>query len=356
MSNLPVVNSHNEWDTLEEVVVGVIDGATVPSWHISLQATMPTKQWDFFKQQGGKPFPKERIDAARQDLEECVHILEQEGVKVTRPDPVDFTKPFSTPEWQSAGGLYAAMPRDLLIVFGDDIIESPLSWRSRHHEIGAFRRLLKNYFQQGGKWTCAPTPQLLDELYDADYVELPEGEPHRYVITEFEPVFDAADFMRCGRDIFVQQSHTTNQFGIAWLQRHLGEGYRIHQIEIKEQSPMHIDATFVPLPPGKLLVNPEKLAKVPEMFKHWDVFYAPQPCTPIEHPMYMSSRWLSMNVLSLDEKRVMIEKGEETLIRDLKKWGFEPIPCSFRNFYSFGGSFHCATLDVRRRSTLESYF
>jgi len=35
MSELPVVNSYNEWDTLEEVVVGVIDGATVPSWHIA---------------------------------------------------------------------------------------------------------------------------------------------------------------------------------------------------------------------------------------------------------------------------------------------------------------------------------
>ena len=356
MSQNPVVNSHNEWDTLEEVVVGVIDGATVPSWHIMLQATMPTKQWDFFKQSGGQPFPKERIDAARQDLEECVHILEQEGVKVRRPDPIDFTKPFSTPEWQSAGGLYAAMPRDLLIVFGDEIIESPLSWRSRHHEIWAYRRLMKDYFRQGGKWTCAPTPQLVDELYDENYTEPEEGEPHRYVITEFEPVFDAADFMRCGRDIFVQLSHTTNQFGVGWLQRHLGEGYRIHQIEIKEQSPMHIDATFVPLAPGKLLVNPEKLAKVPEMFKHWDVFYAPPPCTPVEHPMYMSSRWLSMNVLSLDEKRVMIEKGEETLIRDLKQWGFEPIPCNFRNFYSFGGSFHCATLDVRRQGILQSYF
>mgnify|MGYP003298904831 CR=1 FL=1 len=38
-----------------------------------------------------------------------------------------------------------------------------------------------------------------------------------------------------------------------------------------------------------------------------------------------------------------------------KNWGFTPIPCSFRNFNSFGGSFHCATLDVRRRGKLESY-
>jgi len=27
---LPVVNSHNEWDTLQEVIVGRIEGAAVP--------------------------------------------------------------------------------------------------------------------------------------------------------------------------------------------------------------------------------------------------------------------------------------------------------------------------------------
>ena len=40
----------------------------------------------------------------------------------------------------------------------------------------------------------------------------------------------------------------------------------------------------------------------------------------------------------------------------LKEHGFEPIPCPFRNNYKFGGSFHCATVDVRRRGTLQSYF
>ena len=40
----------------------------------------------------------------------------------------------------------------------------------------------------------------------------------------------------------------------------------------------------------------------------------------------------------------------------LADWGFEPIALSFLRFAPFGGSFHCATLDVRRRGTLESYF
>jgi glycine amidinotransferase len=44
------------------------------------------------------------------------------------------------------------------------------------------------------------------------------------------------------------------------------------------------------------------------------------------------------------------------MIRALKDFGFQPILCNFRNFNTFGGSFHCATLDIRRRGELQSYF
>ncbi|MEV4889294.1 hypothetical protein AB0K48_07890 [Nonomuraea sp. NPDC055795] len=37
-------------------------------------------------------------------------------------------------------------------------------------------------------------------------------------------------------------------------------------------------------------------------------------------------------------------------------WGFTPLPCSFESYYAFAGSFHCATLDVRRDGPLRSYF
>jgi glycine amidinotransferase len=70
----------------------------------------------------------------------------------------------------------------------------------------------------------------------------------------------------------------------------------------------------------------------------------------------MCGRWLSINVLMLDEKRVIVERSQESIIKKLKDWGFEPIPCSFANYAPFGGCFHCATLDVRRRGELQSYF
>jgi glycine amidinotransferase len=63
-----------------------------------------------------------------------------------------------------------------------------------------------------------------------------------------------------------------------------------------------------------------------------------------------------MNTLSLDEKRIVVEKQEEPFIRFLEDWGFQPIPVAYRNCYKHGGSFHCSTLDVRRRGELQSYF
>jgi glycine amidinotransferase len=88
----------------------------------------------------------------------------------------------------------------------------------------------------------------------------------------------------------------------------------------------------------------------------WDILVCPEPMMPESRPMYNCSRWICMNVLMLDEKRVIVSKGEDRLIQALKGWGFAPIPCSFWNFSTIGGGFHCASVDVRRRGELQSYF
>jgi glycine amidinotransferase len=348
----PAVCSYNEWDPLEEVIVGTVQGACVPAWDVSLEATLPEEWWDFFRSRGGTPFPPEQVAAAERNLDELVHILEGEGVVVRRPDPVDFARPYSTPDWSSPGGLYAAMPRDLLLVVGDLIIESPMAWRSRYYEVHAYRRLLQEYFRRGARWIAAPRPELRDDLYDAGYD--PEGQG-RYVTTEAEPTFDAADFIRCGRDLFVQRSHVTNRFGIEWVRRHLGPEYRVHEVQVQDPHPMHIDATLMPLAPGKLLIHPERVPVVPPQFRNWDVRPGPAPRIPDDHPLYMTSKWVSLNVLMLDEERVIVEREDEPMIRFMRSFGFKPIPCPFLDFNTFGGSFHCATVDIRRRGELRSY-
>lgn len=243
------------------------------------------------------------------------------------------------------------MPRDYLLVVGDVIIESPMAWRSRYFEGTAYRALLKEYFNNGARWLPAPRPELSAELFSTQFSNGQElfGEEWQSAVTEFEPVFDAADFVRFGRDIVVQRSHVTNAAGIEWVRRCLGPSYTIHEHQFHDAHPMHIDASIMPLAPGKLLINPERVKDVPAVLKGWDLLPAPRSTLPASHPMRMCSPWVVMNVISLDERRVIVEASEEPLIKALRNWGFEPIPVPFRAFYSFGGSFHCATADIRRR-------
>lgn len=87
-----------------------------------------------------------------------------------------------------------------------------MAWRSRFFEYRAYRPLIKEYFRQGAKWTTAPKPQMADQLYDSQYPIESVLDRHKlaaqgkFVTTEFEPCFDAADFIRAGKDIFVQRS------------------------------------------------------------------------------------------------------------------------------------------------------
>jgi glycine amidinotransferase len=348
------VCAYNEWDLLEEVIVGIVDDASFPQWHTSLEPVLPARQLEAFRRYSGQPFPPGLIKAADRELAEFVRILEGEGVIVRRPAAIPQRRPYSTGAWTSTG-MYAAMPRDALLVVGDEIIECPMAWRSRYYENLAYRPLLKEYFLGGARWGAAPKPELRDELYDSDWAEPSAGEAARLIVTEFEPTFDAADFLRCGRDIIAQKSNVTNEFGIEWLARHLGDKYNIRVLEFNDAHPMHIDATLTLLGPGKLLVNPERVIKIPDIFRNWEVFSAPAPVIPDSCPLYMTSKWINMNLLMLDENRVIVEAQDDPMISALKGWGFNPIPCNFRNFNSLGGSFHCATLDVRRSGVLEAY-
>lgn len=348
------VSSHNEWDPLEEVIVGLADGARFPPWHAAVEAVLPPAKADHIRAHAGQAFPADIVDGARRELDQFSALLEREGITVRRPDPRDKQASFGGPGWTSTG-LYEAMPRDVILVVGDELIECPMAWRSRYFEVLAYRPLLKEYFAAGARWSAAPKPELPDRLYDDGWRQAGGELPPRLAVSEFEPTFDAADFIRCGRDIFVQLSHVTNRIGVDWLRRHLGGGYRVHEVAFDDDRPMHIDASLMPLAPGKLLINPDRVRTVPEMFKGWEVRAAPPP-PPRTLPLFLCSGWINMNVLMLDPQRVIVEAQDDPMAEALEAWGFEAIRCPFRHFHALGGSFHCATLDVRRAGGLESYF
>lgn len=349
------IASWTEWDLLKEVIVGTVRGAYVPDEPLSMiQATMPESQWDFYKARAGQPFPADEIEAAERDLSEFVRILTNEGVKVRRPDDPGsiFREPIKGDGWIAKSGLYAAMPRDNLLPVGKKLIEVPMAWRSRQNEGVPYQSLLKQYSERGVDWIKAPKPKLKEELFTKSWD--PNVDSFHSVITEVEPTFDAADFLRFGADIIGQESHVTNKAGIRWLQETLGQDSRVHIIQFADIHPMHIDATLLPLRPGLALVNPERvppdLRKTLQngLFKGWEFIDTPAPSIPADYRLYMTSRWINMNILSIDTERVVIEENDLALERLLKNHGFKVLKCPFRNFNRFGGSFHCATCDVWR--------
>lgn len=351
--------SCNEWDPLEEIIVGSVEGAIVPIWNPALESTTPGHAKWFFDKYGGQPFPDQMIEKATVELDGLVKVLEDLNVKVHRPTKTDYSATVTTP-WWSSQGLYSAMPRDVLMVIGDTIIEAPMAWRSRYFEVYAFREVLHKLFNEGGKWLAAPKCSMDDRFYNADYTpdKATIDGVRQFVVSEREVAFDAADFTRCGKDIFVQKSNVTNAMGIEWVRRHIGSEFTVHEVEFGDEHPMHIDTTIVPLAPGKLMINPAWVTKdhLPAMFDSWEIIEAPEPVKPYDSALYFSSDWLTMNFLSVDEKKIIVEENEAPLIELLQKHGFEPIPIPFRNFYPFGGSIHCATTDVKRRGDLQSYF
>ena len=339
------VNSWNEWDPLKHIIVGRADGTMV-------QAPEPAVVRDWpdhgFPLGTYGQLPKEMADIANEQLDNFAAELERRGVTVDRPDPLDFSQKVSTPDWEQDSMFGVMPPRDLLLTVGNEIVEATMSYRSRWFEFLAYRPLLQRYFKEDPtfRWEAAPKPRLTDRSYvDGikfwEYAEsFPEEEQierftkkKQWNLSEEEPLFDAADVGRFGRDLFVQRSMATNGSGIDWLRRHFSN-HRVHEVLFYEAHPVHIDTTLVPLRPGLALSNRERAPMTDEMvqlFKQndWEFVPCAEPVLKKKLPLCFCSIWLSMNTLLLDEKTIFVEEEEKAQQEQLDQLGFEVIPVPF---------------------------
>jgi glycine amidinotransferase len=366
---MPVVNAWNEWDTLQEVVVGSATGAC-------FEPTEPGNR-PAVRGPADVPFPTgpksdEAVARANEQLDGLAALLAAHGVTVRRPAPYDFSQPLRTPGFEVENQYCAVCPRDVMITLGNEILEATMSRRARYFEYEPYRKLVYEYWESDQRiaWTVAPKPTMADAMYRQEFWEWPVEERHarmhesEFCVTQDEVVFDAADMSRLGRDILVQESMTTNRAGIRWLRRTLEpKGFRVHPVHFPlDYFPSHIDCTFVPLRPGLVLTNPDRPIREAErrMFTDdgWQLVDAPEPVlTNDDMPLYcQSSKWLSMNVLSISPEKVICEEQEKPLQDLLDSFGFEVFTVPFRDVFEYGGSLHCATWDIRRDGTREDYF
>lgn len=92
------VSSHNEWDPLEEIIVGRLEGSVIPSNHPVVTCNIPGMAAWGQAITAGFRYPQLMLAPAQRELDGFVTLLEKLGIKVTRPDPVNHKAKFSTPE------------------------------------------------------------------------------------------------------------------------------------------------------------------------------------------------------------------------------------------------------------------
>ena len=346
---MSLVNVYNEWDPLEEMIVGVIDGARVPIGDKGLFALEYHEHHARIDQIPSGPYDPRIIEETREELEALVEVLEGQGVVVRRPRIADPSKVFASPDWESDGE-YHYCPRDLLLPIGQTIIETPMPLRSRFFEVLAYKDLLLEYFESGANWISAPKPRLLDSIYG----DMPSsGVP----LNDHEPLFDAANVVRCGRDILYLVSCSGNRMGGQWLQRTLGDEYRVHLLEDLYEG-THIDTTITLLRPGLVMLNPERVndRNMPELFKSWDVLWCPEMIdTGWAWDYPRASIWSGMNFIMINPGLAVVNAEQKPLRKLLEAHGIDTIPLTLRHCRTTSGGFHCVTLDIRRKGTLEDY-
>lgn len=389
------INSHNEWDPLREVIVGTAEGSTpVLTW--AKPDPIPPGAMARAAAISGAAFPRWYLDEVEEDLSALCEQLQRCGAKVFRPEPFDLSRMFASPHWSSTS-TNCYNTRDLNLVVGNSVIESPSYLQSRYYETQSLYPIWYEYFEKGFTWIAAPKPRLdypvqlpyfLDEnarvltKEDVLHQQLAGGRLEKlHTLANKEILFEAANTIRMGRDLLFLVSASGNHLGARWLQSVLGADYRVHTTETIYRA-SHIDSTVCAFRPGLVLLNSSRVNEqnCPRLFDKWEKLYFGDVAPVSEEELAfqkdvrdpiakqlselgfqtnlggLSSPWAGLNLLSINHDTVFVESRQTQLIRMLEQRKFTVVPIRMRHTYTQEGGLHCVTLDTVRESKLESYF
>jgi len=361
-----LVSVFTEWGKLEEVIVGDCLNFNVdledPTFEFVYYESLKTQKIRKTKQY---QIDKKRLEQRSKDLNSLAKTLENLGVIVRRPNPLKTAIGIRTP-WFIGICMAPDSPRDTVACIGNNIIETPPIIRGRYFENTHYRDIFMEYFKNGARWISAPKPSLTKESIELEnnWISINPKKFHEMeeIESQYEIAFDAANFLKIGKDILFNVGCKNHELGARWLQQILGSEFNVHLTRLCDS---HIDGAIALLAPGKILYNPALNAKrnirdqLPEKMKKWDMIPTEEErldfCWDEEEIMLASQEGMFMNVLSINETTIMIQDTAINTIKSLKKHGFEVIPIEFNQGRLFSGGLHCCTIDVRRDDCLETF-
>lgn len=317
--------SINEWSKLEKVIVGIADNAKMPQVDTSVRTVNHADKTKIKEIPVGN-YPQKVIDETNEDLEIFVNFLNQEKVEVFRPTA-------DSPNY------YNYCPRDSVFVYGDKSYATPMPIQCRRQEFQSFKHHLNNLE------VISATNS--NSVYNLDCI----GNPSILALKEEKPLFDAANILRANNDILYLVSNSGNKKGANLLQDLLGSDVKVRRLE-NVYSYMHIDSTVAFLREGLLLANPSRIKSkkdLPFPFCNWDIIWCPEPYKVGHYPgICNASKWINMNLLSINENLVVIEENQHSLRKELEKYKIDCAMLPLKHQRTLGGGFHCVTLDTVR--------
>jgi scyllo-inosamine-4-phosphate amidinotransferase 1 len=303
-----MISSYNEYSTLKRIVVGDATHANWPTQDPVFRSEAQRTLWKDTPLPSG-PVPEHIIHEANQDLQGLCNILVSHGVEVVRPSTFDF---------QAHDGLYNYCPRDRFIVYGSTIIDTAMMYPCRDQEYQCY----------------------VDILEDADrIIHMPR---------DSGMILDAANVLRIDqtRWLFLE-SDSGNRAAYEWLCAQLPEV----DIELCNfYAGVHIDSTVVALREGLVLLNGSRVneSNCPRVFHNWHKIYVDDVVPQDFYQYPYASKWIALNMLSIDANTVIVDAAQTKLIQTLESHGFTVIPHTLRHSRTLGGGFHCVTLDLVR--------
>jgi glycine amidinotransferase len=319
------MTSKNEWSQLKKVIVGIADEAKIPEIDLSMRTINYADKPDISNIPVGN-YPEQVIKEANEDLKIFVSLLESQNINVVRPKN-------NNPKY------YNYCPRDNVFIHGDLTLATPMPIKSRRDEWKSFEKHLKNPIEI----VCSHHK----DLYNIKCL----SNKNILSLTEYSSAFDAANIIRANDDVLYLVSNTGNKKGAQLLQKLLGSKIKVHILE-GVYSYIHIDSTIAFLREGLMLLNPERIRDkdiLPKPFCNWDAIWCPEPIDVGYHSCYNNaSKWINMNLFSINENLVILEEHQYNLKKELEKYNIECAMLPMRHQRTLGGGFHCVTLDLER--------
>jgi N-dimethylarginine dimethylaminohydrolase len=302
------IHSYNEWDRLKSVIVGSATRANWPGTDPVFARESERTLWRETPVPSGA-VPQWIVDEANEDLQGLVKILTQAGVEVLRPTDMDFV---------AQEGMYNYCPRDRLLIAGDVIVDPVMMYPCRDQEAHAYEFLLNHDHQ------CVTMPR------DAGMI------------------LDAANICRLNDTWLFLENASGNRAAAVWLQAQFPE----INIEICNfYAGVHIDSTITPLREGLVALNTSRVTpeNCPRALADWDKIWVDDVVAQDFYQYPYASRWIAMNMLSIDPDTVIVDRAQTQLITTLEQRGITVIPHTLRHSRTLGGGFHCVTLDLWRQ-------